>query len=282
MEIKKSKLDKLRDKVEVLTLRVRRFQSKVYLLWFLEIVLMYVLLFGLALIVDTTPHYLSTKVGSEFIFDSSRFELVERKVSLKNRELTFSLAEKNMENETVPVKWTVKTAYQNEEKTTEKIQLLTGEQHYLYAHISNLPDNWSAIRVTVTMAKGTTKTSQQFLVSREDVSEETSSLLAKSEVEERSIDHMIGLRFTAIEGAKKEIESANQSSKEAESQARELEKNLAYETEKQQSETKGTITQLKGHVQQNNQTIQQQERIIHEYQEQIENLKLKKKSVKTS
>lgn len=282
MQIKKSKLDKLRDRVEVLTLRIRRFQSKVYLLWFLEIVTMYALLFGLAIFVDTTPKYLSTKVGSELIFDSSKFELLERKVSLKNHELSFSIAEKSMTDESVPVKWTVSTEYQNNEKENEKIQLFTGDNHYLYAHISNLPDTWSAIRITVTMEEGTSKTSNRFVISQEDVKEEPSPLLTMKDIQQQSVDYMIGLRLSAIEAAEHEIEKANQSSKEAETQMSDLEKNLAYETEKQQNETNGKMNQLKGIVQQNNQSIHQQQDIIKEYQEQIKNLKLKKNSIKSN
>lgn len=280
MELKKSKVDKLRDKVEVLNLRIRRFQSKVYLLWFIEIVLMYTILFGLGIFIDTTPKYISAKVGSELVFDASKFELVARTISIKNKEFSFSIAEKSMENESSPVKWTVSTEYQNGEKANEKIQLLTGDNHYLYAHVSNVPDTWTAIRVTVTKIDGIEKYSTHFLISREDVKEETSSILSQKEVQHQALDYMIGLRLMAIETASKEIETANQSSKDAGVQTSELEKNLAYETEKQQNETKGKISQLKGIVQQNNQLIQQQEDIIKEYQEQIENLKFKKYSIK--
>lgn len=275
MEIKQGTLEKLRDKWEVFSIRLRRSQSKLYFLWFLEMLLFYSLMFGLRLAIDTTPTYLSTSIGQELTFGSAKFELLEKRVDFNTRELSLSLGSSSMEGPSDIYNWKVTLEYLNGSESQAKVTTKTGDNHFLYLHVEDLPSEWQVVKMTIKMSAGTASDSQQLLISRQDTTSQKVVNLSQQEVERTAINYSILQRDVAIESLKKETKGYKKDIVEAEENMERLTSELEFQTEKQQTETEGQVKQLESNITSLNQSIATKADEIDEYRLQIEKLELK-------
>lgn len=275
MEIKQGTMEKLRDKWEVFSIRLRRSQSKLYFLWFIEMILFYLLMFGLRLAIDTTPTYLSTAIGNELTFGSAKFELLESQVDFDARKLSVFLGNASMEGPSDIYKWKVTLEYLNGSESQAKVTTKTGDNHFLYLHVDDLPSEWQVVKMTIMMSAGTAINSQQLLISRQDTTSQKVVDLSQREIENTSINYSIVQRDEAIESLKKETKGYKKVIIKAEKHIERLTSELEFQTEKQQIETEGQVKQLESTIASLNQSIVAQAGEIEEYRLQIEKLELK-------
>lgn len=279
MEQKKSHLDKLRDRWEVILIRLRRSQSKIYFLWFMEMFLFYGLLIGLGLFIDTTPRYHSTALQETLMFGSQRYELVEKAVDYDNGRLTLSLANQSLENEIELFDWEVKVEYLNGSEGKTKATLETGDNNYLYVYVSGLPDKWDVAKVTVTLIGEQASTSEEIKVSRQDTKGEKVVRAKPLEVTQAAITYAIDVREKEIKKHREKQEELSEQISQAEETIQRLKDNLEYETEGQKKESEAQITQQITNISQYELSIEEEDKQIEEYELQIQKLRIKLESI---
>ncbi|MGM0285755.1 MULTISPECIES: hypothetical protein [unclassified Enterococcus] len=282
MEQKKSRLDLLRDRVEDFSIVARRYQSLIYFVWFIIVVLSYSLMIGLNIFLSDDVGIVSTKLNSELEFGNTTYVLVDRQVNKAQRSATFLLGSKELDSVYDDRTWHVSVEYQNGSDDSKiQTEIYSGEDGFTYVQVEGLASEWSGIRISLSMQSDAQVDEQQdyIVVGEEAVQSNQITFQSKKDVQLLSIDYAIEQREKQIDKDEKLIADNEKLIEKNKVKIQSLEADMVYQTETQQAETQTAINQLEEQNRQFDATNFSIGKQNEELQKQIQKLEEKAKSI---
>ncbi|MGX6962241.1 hypothetical protein [Vagococcus xieshaowenii] len=277
MQIKKSKIDQLRDWWEVASIRLRRSQSKIYIVWFLGIVVFYSVMIGARFVTNNDPVFLSSKAGEQVVIANNTYELVESKIDDNNRSLTLSLGNTDLGISVEDYEVSASFEYRNSSEIQTKIETFTGDNNYMTIYATDLPKQWDVIKVHVSIKSETSEGDEVFYISKQDKKSEVITPPTENSVGAASVKYAIGLRQQLLDDLDKQEETIHQNTENNHETIARLTEQLSFQTETQQTDTQAQISNLENQNTQNDNQLVQLDKDRIEYLNQIEKLKERQK-----
>lgn len=285
MKKNKGRLDLLRDRVEDLSIASRRYQSLIYFVWFVFVVVTYGLMIGLNLFLSEEVEISSTKLQSELDFGSTAYVLLDRNVNQKERSATFVLGKNEMDPVYEERTWHVSVDYQNGSDDGQiQTTIYQGENNFTYIQVEGLASEWSGLRVELT-TKSDVQVEEQsdyIIVGEKDTQSDPIDFQNETEVEITAIDYAIEQRNAAIADNETVIKENEEEIEKNKEKSQLLEAEMVYQTDAQKTETQNSINQLNERNRQLATTNYSTEKQNEELQEQIEKLQEKVADKKNS
>lgn len=265
----KSKLDQLRDWWEMVQIKRRRHQSIWYLSYFAFALCCYTIMFTFGLFVESGNDLISSKVGQSLQIGSTNYELVEKKLDRKKNEALIVVA--NPEGSIADLSKELKVSVEFLESSGEKVKvhLLEGDKGYYVIQLENLPQQWLALRLTLSEVSEENTTNARIVLSNKQEKSTTIHLLNKDQVLIDSFNYQIVGKEKLIKGYRKDIEKNDRSILNQQDKIRKIKDEMKYQTDSEQKQSEGSIEQIQSNITQIQTTNKAIEKDILELNEQI-------------
>lgn len=277
---KKSKLDRARDWWEMLQIKRRRHQSFWYIGWLLFSCLTYATMIGFGVFVQSNDDLSSTKVGQSFVIGETNYRLLDKKMDVSKRQAMVVFANPTASVSDLSVQIKASTEYLDSSGEKSSLRLFTGDKGYYVLVISNLPEKWKAMKITLEEMGTTDKTSATIILSERKETDTSFTEPTEKTVMLDSLTYQIQQKQTEISKKEKAIQSNETLIKENDKKIKKVKEEMAYQTESEQKESEGTIQQLNDSSAGLTETNRSVEQEIKELNEQISNIQEKIKDTK--
>lgn len=268
--VKKSWLERLRDRFELLEIKRKRHQSIWYIGYvsFAFFVYLVMLLFGL--FVHSNSDILSTKAGETITIGDSKYTLITKQLDRKKQEAFVAFGNQNPDVSDLTVTVHATVEFMDASQNQSSMQLYAGDKGYYAITIKHLPDKWKALRIQLT-EEGSTQGSVGSIVLSNQTEKSTSiPPTNEQDVLIASLNYQVQQKKKEIQALDESTTKTKQAIEKQKEKIKTVNEEMTYQTEKEKKLSEGTIDQLKETMKQYQATIRNNESEKTELRNQIE------------